>query len=198
MKSTLLTLGVLCALGRPGQADAAGGRKWDLRSGHVQVQMSGERLGAQISSMTEELRRYFGAPGDEGVLVGHVDPDSAAAKAGLAVGDVIVELDGQKVDQPMDLVGAVSARSAGTRVSLTVVRDKKRQTLTATLGDAPRVQAFGGDLDSDFDATFNWPSMPGTRALGRNFGGDELLKLQKQIETLEHRLEKLEKRDRAH
>jgi membrane-associated protease RseP (regulator of RpoE activity) len=156
--------------------------------------MSGGRLGVQISSMTEELRRYFGAPGDQGVLVGHVDPDSAAAKAGLAVGDVIVEIDGQKVDEPGDLVGALATRGAGTRIPLGVIRDKKRQTLTATLTDAPHAQAFG-NVDMDFDF-HDLPALPGMR--GFSFGGDELLKLRQQLEALERRLEKLEKRGATH
>src|SRR5262245_11742432 len=61
-------------------------------------QMSGwpGRLGAQIADMTEDLRKYFGAPADSGVLVTHVDADQPAAKAGLKVGDVIIEAAGQK------------------------------------------------------------------------------------------------------
>jgi len=149
--------------------------------------------------MTEELRRFFGSPGDQGVLVGRVDPDSPAAKAGLAVGDVIVEIEGQKVDQPGDLVGALSGRGAGTKVSLTVVRDKKRQTLNATLAEGQRAQAFGDvDMDFDFDGMFNGRATPGMRGFGLDFGGEALDKLQKQIERLEQRLEKLEKRGLAH
>jgi len=196
MKHTVWMLALLCAAGRPGTADAAGNRKWDVRTGRVQVAMSGGRLGAQISSMTEELRRYFGAPGDQGVLVGQVDPNSPAAKAGLAVGDVIIDVDGQKVDDPSDLVGALTGKSAGTKVALTVVREKKRQTLTALLANSPRAQSFGNlDMDFDFD---DLPALPGgMRVFGFDHDGhDQLEKLQKQLEVLERRLEKLEKKAR--
>jgi membrane-associated protease RseP (regulator of RpoE activity) len=209
MTRTMILVGVLLAVVSSTDAEAAGGRKWDgNRTGRVQVTMSGGRLGAQISSMTEELRRFFGAGGDEGVLVGHVDPDSPAARAGLAVGDVIVEIDGQKLDGPGDLVGALGGKSAGTKVSLVVVRAKQRQTLSATLDDAAGGQAFsgqgfggqgfggqpfGGDVDMDFDFG-TLPSVPGMRGFG--FDRDEISKLQKQLEMLQRRLEKLEKRPR--
>src|SRR5262245_19487116 len=47
------------------------------------------RLGVMVMELTPELRAYFGAPRDSGLLIAQVVPDSAAARAGVRVGDVI-------------------------------------------------------------------------------------------------------------
>ena len=89
-------------------------------------------LGAQTESMTEELREFFGAASDEGVLVTSVDAESISATAGLHVGDVIVGVDGNRVDSPVDfrsLAGAVIA--SDNPVTLSVFRDQTALELTA-------------------------------------------------------------------
>jgi membrane-associated protease RseP (regulator of RpoE activity) len=101
------------------------------------------RLGVQVSSMTTELRTFFGAPDDAGILVQRVEPGSAAADAGVAVGDVIVEVDGDRVDEVSDVREALSDRDKGTRVSMTVVRNKKKKKLAATMTNDPVGSVFG-------------------------------------------------------
>ena len=177
MTRTVL-LSVLLA-GLAGEASAKGTAKGPL----IHMAMSGGRLGVQISSMTEELRGYFGAPTDAGVLVSRVETDSPAAKAGLKVGDVLVEVDGQKVEDVGDVISTLAGKAKGARSSLAIVRDKKRLTLSATLRDAPG-NAFG-----NFDMNLDLPH--GFR--GFAFDSDSLEKLQKRLEELEKRLEKLER-----
>ena len=142
------------------------------------------RLGAQIADMTEDLRKYFGAPTDSGVLVTHVDADQPAAKAGLKVGDVIIEVAGQKVEDPSDLIDAVADKDAGAQVKLLVVRERRTTTLTATLDKKPKDawEMKLGKLDK-----MHLPHE--VFAFGE--GGD-MEKLRKQLELLEKRLEKLE------
>ena len=170
------------------------GAKGPSRKGpHVFINASGGRLGAQVQSMTEDLRGYFGAPTDAGVLVGEVEADSPAAKAGLKVGDVVVDVDGDKIDSPTDLMSELGGKNGGAKVTLGIVRDKKRQSLTATLRDRgnAQAQAFGFDMDSDMDMKiFDMPD----GFHGFAFGGraDQIEKLQKKIEDLSRRLEKLE------
>lgn len=97
------------------------------------VMFGGPRLGVEVQELSPELRTHFGAPLDRGVLVGHVAPDSAAAKAGIEVGDVIVALGSTGVEDTLGLRRAVVA-AAGTEVAVEVRRDGKPRTLTATLG----------------------------------------------------------------
>lgn len=104
------------------------------------------RLGIMVIGLTSELREHFGAPADRGVLVGRVQPGSAAAEAGLAVGDVLVEVDGDRVESALDVLSTLADRKQGDRVSLSVIRNRKPLTLTARMAD-----------DGGRAPTFRWP-----------------------------------------
>lgn len=86
-------------------------------------------LGVQVGDATKA-----GVP--SGALLGAVAPGSPAAQAGLQPGDVIVALDGQRIDSSEALVAAVRARQPGTKVSLTITRGGSTRTVTVTLGVA--------------------------------------------------------------
>lgn len=88
---------------------------------------SSGRLGITVDSLSEQLGDYFGTK--EGVLVTSVADESAAAKAGLKAGDVIVSVNGATVDSPSDLSRRVQRLDDGEEFTLEIVRDKKRQTL---------------------------------------------------------------------
>ncbi len=76
----------------------------------------------------------------EGVVVSTVEKGQAADKAGVQRLDVITALDGQPVRSPDEVVAVVSARRAGDTLKLTVFRDGKSLTLTATLGDRKAIE----------------------------------------------------------
>jgi serine protease Do len=99
---------------------------------------SGPRLGVMIMNLTDELRTHFGAPEDRGVLVAHVEPGSAAAKAGIQVGDVLVAVRGEPVREASDVISALSAMKKPDKVKIDVVRDKKAMTLDASI--TPRAE----------------------------------------------------------
>ena len=94
------------------------------------------RLGVSIQSLTPELGEYFGAR-NGGALVSSVRPDSAAAKAGIKAGDVIVSIDGRPVADSDDLTRELRALKG--EITIVVLRDKKDLTLKATLTDEPNV-----------------------------------------------------------
>ena len=86
-------------------------------------------LGVSIQPLTKALAQGFQRSDARGALVSRVIEGSPAEKAG----DVIVALDGKKVDKIEDLPRLVAEMHAGREVQLTVVRDGKEQTLTATI-----------------------------------------------------------------
>jgi serine protease Do len=93
-----------------------------------------------IQNLTEELAASFGYDSTDGILVGDVIPDSPAAKAGLRVGDIIVELDGQEVTKAHELRNRVAATSPGSEAKLRVFRDGEYQEVKIQIGrldDAP-------------------------------------------------------------
>ena len=94
------------------------------------------RLGVTTQSLTPELEEYFGAK-NGGALVSSVQQNSAAAKAGIKPGDVIVSIDGRQVTDANDLMRELRALKG--EITIQVLRDRKELTLKATLSDAPNV-----------------------------------------------------------
>ncbi len=69
--------------------------------------------------------------------VSKVMPRSPADKAGVQVGDVITQIDGQKIGEAADVVDYVAAQKVGSSVKLAYVRDGKPASLKITLGELP-------------------------------------------------------------
>ena len=95
-------------------------------------------LGVGIQDLTAENAPFFGLKQDaKGVLVPEVTKGSAAEKAGLKPGDVIIELNGKPVETTKELQGRVAALKPDTDVELVVLRDGKRETVSAKLSERP-------------------------------------------------------------
>lgn len=88
------------------------------------------RLGVSVQSLTPDLEEFFGAK-NGGALVSSVTKESAAAKAGIKAGDVIVSINGRHVDDSDDLIRELGDQDGD--VTIVVLRDKKEMTLKATL-----------------------------------------------------------------
>src|SRR5882724_1098738 len=108
-----------------------------------QIQTYSSVLGVQTESLTRQLGEYFGVKDGEGVLVRSVEKNSAAEKAGLKAGDVIVKADNEKLTDRSDLSHILRNHRTGGKMTLVVMRDKHEQTLTVTLPDR-------GSRDSSF------------------------------------------------
>jgi serine protease Do len=106
----------------------------------------GTRLGISAESLTDQLADFFGVKDSKGILVASVEENSAAAKAGIKAGDVIVAIDTEKVDSVRALVKALSGKTEGT-VTVKLIRNRAEQTVTVTLEKrepaAPRRRAVG-------------------------------------------------------
>jgi len=108
------------------------------------------RLGVSIQSLNQDLAESFGLDRPDGALVSTVAPNSAAAKAGLKSGDVITKVNGEAIQEPGMLSSRVGLSRPGDKVTLEVWRDKKLETVVATLGaSTDKVDvAKGGDAGS--------------------------------------------------
>lgn len=71
-----------------------------------------------------------------GAKVQQLTAGGAAEKAGLKVGDIVIECDGQSIDSSSNLTAAIRAKEAFSTVTLKVLRGKETIEITATLGDA--------------------------------------------------------------
>jgi C-terminal processing protease CtpA/Prc len=104
------------------------------------------RIGVEVQPMTPELRGYFKAPADRGVLVVTVEEGAPAAAAGLRVGDVIISAAGEPVSRPRDLRHAVGTSEPGKELSVEIVRDGEAMTRVVTPVAATR-RALPWDFD---------------------------------------------------
>jgi len=95
------------------------------------------RLGVQLQDMTPELREYMQAPKEHGVLVVRVNAGSAAERAGLRVGDVIVSAGGEDVATTHEIIRAVFTAEKDAKLPLEVMRAGKSVALEATLEGEP-------------------------------------------------------------
>jgi len=92
-------------------------------------------LGVRIQDMTTDLKEAFGAQDERGVLISQVMDDSAAKRAGLKAGDVIVGIGGDSITTVRDVHGALSGYSSRDTLDVSILRDRQEETVQLALGD---------------------------------------------------------------
>ena len=90
-------------------------------------------LGVGLQELTPEIARKLNLEDTHGVLITGVQPRSPAAKAGLQPGDVVLEWDGNKVNEPSELRLMVANSKIGSTVPITIHRDGKPLTIQITV-----------------------------------------------------------------
>jgi serine protease Do len=91
-------------------------------------------LGININDVTPDNAHFFNLKEASGAIVAQVSSDSPASKGGLHQGDVVTEVNGQKVVNASGLQVAVSGMSPGTALKLGVIRDGKPLNVNLTVG----------------------------------------------------------------
>jgi S1-C subfamily serine protease len=99
-----------------------------VRHGRVRRAFIG--IAAQQTAIPARRRRAAGLAQDGAVMVGTVEPDSAAARSGLRPGDILVGLDGAIIAGADDLVRALTGEKIGTSVAFDVLRGTERLTIS--------------------------------------------------------------------
>lgn len=92
-------------------------------------------LGIYIEDVDPDMAESLELDETKGVVVGTVVEDSPAEKAGMKRYDVIIELDGEKVEKANEFRNRVAMMKPGTEVTMVVIRNGRRKTLKAELGD---------------------------------------------------------------
>lgn len=92
-------------------------------------------LGISMNDVTPENAEFFQLPDATGAVVSQVTPGSPAAEAGFKAGDVLRELNGQKIANGSALQVVVSQTAPGTGISLGILRDGKPETLKVKVGE---------------------------------------------------------------
>lgn len=105
---------------------------------NMNLGMQRPRLGVQLQDLTPQLAKYFGTNQKSGALISEVVGNSAAERAGLQAGDIILAIDGKEVGDPGDAAQMIREHKEGT-VELRILRERQEQTITATLEKAPEM-----------------------------------------------------------
>jgi len=113
-------------------------------------------MGIGISDVTPENAKFFHIDNNEGAIITQVEPDSPAAKAGLKVGDVITELDGQKVSDASQLQIEVGQKDPGSSIKLEVLRDGRNVNVPVTLEEMGSRDHEGKESASNSNGKPRW------------------------------------------
>jgi serine protease Do len=122
-----------------------------IRDGKV----SHGHIGIGIADVTPENAKFFDNSTTGGVVT-QVEPDSPGAKAGLQIGDVITEIDGQKVTDAGELQVMVGQKQPGSKITLKVLRDGKTITIPVTLEELGNRTAEGRDDSAKGEGKMHW------------------------------------------
>jgi len=112
----------------------------------IVVVHSSVRSGLMVENLTPQLGDYFGAKNGQGVLVRSVEKGSRAEKAGLHAGDVIVKINDEPIHDSGDFSHALRGRNGNT-AKLSILRDKKEQTITLSLPERDQSHVFDQSVD---------------------------------------------------
>ncbi|HEX4621262.1 MAG TPA: PDZ domain-containing protein, partial [Myxococcaceae bacterium] len=99
-------------------------------------------LGVGIQELTSDLAHGMNVPQAEGAIITGVSPGSPADKSGVKQDDVVVALDGDKVESDRALSRAVALKPPGRAVVLSVFRAGKKQDVKVVLGTRPDLEGF--------------------------------------------------------
>ena len=110
-------------------------------------------LGVVTQDLTPELMKAFELKSKHGAVISRVQANSPASRAGLEPGDIILKVDGRKVKNSHAIRSLVGLLQIGDKVTLEVLRNDKRKTITAILGKPQRPTIAGGKLHQRLSGT---------------------------------------------
>ncbi len=110
------------------------------------------RLGVEIQNVDQSLAQSFHLSTPAGALVAKVEPNSAAARAGLMAGDVILKYNGAPIADAGQLSVQVNGDAPGDKATLEVMRNGKLMSITATVGSASAA-TVAANVEAAPDAT---------------------------------------------
>jgi serine protease Do len=127
------------------------------------------QLGVTAQTVTSDLAESLGLPEVRGVIVSGVTAGSAADRAGLKQGDVILSLNGQPVQNSNALRNRVSEAAPGSKATVRITRDGKERDLAVTLGElaSARARDDEGGGDQERQAALGVAVAPLTKELAR-------------------------------
>jgi serine protease Do len=133
-------------------------------------------LGVVIQRITPDLKEAMNLESTDGALVSRVDPKGPARTAGVQRGDVIVEFDGEPIEEMEELPRLVAATPPGKNASLVVIRDNERVSLEIELGKLDEGQQLAeaeGEPGEEGPSALGMRVQPLTPELAEQLGAED-------------------------
>lgn len=110
-------------------------------------------LGIGIQNITDDIAKALDLKDTTGILVSSVKAGSAADKAGIKRNDIVIAINGEKIEDSNVLRNKVAGTMPGNSIKITIIRDGKEQEFTATLDefDGKAAKLGGSDKGTDED-----------------------------------------------
>ncbi len=108
------------------------------------------RLGIYIQNITQDLAESFELDNVEGILITQVVEKSPAEDAGLQRGDIVLEVDGDKVDNVANFRNRISLTPPGSNVNLTLLRDGDKKDVKVKIGKLDPGSLSQNQQESEF------------------------------------------------
>ena len=125
---------------------------------HGEIQRG--RIGVQIQDLIPDLAEALGTSHERGAVVAQVIPGTPAEAAGIQIGDVIVEMNGEPVVGSSDLRNKVGLLRVGDAVRLTIERDGKPMTIELAVGESSEVALGAGSQIPQLEGVVLGPLTP--------------------------------------
>jgi serine protease Do len=106
-------------------------------------------IGVQIQKVTPEIADSLGLKDDKGALVADVQKNAPAADAGVKSGDVILGVDGEKIEGPRELARKVAALGPDAKADLMLWHDGSQKTVAVKLGTLPNDKEAKAELSNN-------------------------------------------------
>lgn len=133
-------------------------------------------IGTSVQTLTPEIADAMKLKGQQnGALVGEVEPNAPAAKAGIKTGDVITAVNGKKVNDPRELRLMIGSMAPGTNVQMEVNREGQTKTFGVQLAEMPP-----GAANEDTETSSEEPAQPEKTTV---FGGVGVTDITQDIRT---------------
>lgn len=133
-------------------------------------------LGVSIQEIQGEVAEYYGLPSGKGVLIMEAFKGDPADKAGIKAKDIIIAIDGKKIESVKDLTSIIASQKVGDKVKVTFLRGDKEKTVKVTVGKREDRRTAGakgmgsGDTDLGIDIASITPKLAKRYNLGEITG----------------------------
>lgn len=199
---TLLTAPVAARAADDDDDDSGdNGRQGTVRIYGGDTDTRGGYLGIQPQDVTRALQRARNLPTGEGALVSSVEDESPADRSGIRRGDLITEVEHEKIDSSQDLVRVVRGLEPGTRVRITLWRSGSLRTVNVQLGERPKGMPGMGMPNFRFpsgdDHEMPMPPQVNDQDVRRQIRElqDQLRELRQEIQSLRREMRRTNDRD---